>query len=137
MVPNVGGIVHVDKPAPVCKNDNLTDIMPYLMDSMEHDKPIVMLDRTDMCSDQIRPKVEVTVPCYKNATNTTEQLKKKVCNNETADATTVLNDKCTNNKNGVPEAAQVSGPLVNNYYVRQSFIIFSALGNWRSCPTIR
>ena len=127
----------MDKPAPVCKNDNLTDIMPYLMDSMEHDKPIVMLDRTDMCSDQVRPKVEVTVPCFKNATNTTEQLKKKVCNNETADATTVLNDKCTNNKNGVPEAAQVSGPLVNNYYVRQSFIIFSALGNWRSCPTIR
>ena len=74
-----------------------------------------MVDRQDMCSDQVRNKVEVTVPCYINATNTTEELKKKVCNNETAGATTDLNDKCTNNKNGVPEAAQVSGPLVNKY----------------------
>ena len=122
MVPNVGGIAHVDKPAPVCKNENLTDNMPYLMDSMTHNKPIVMVDRTDMCGDQVRHKVEVTVPCYINATNTTEELKKKVCNNETGDATTTLNDKCTNNKNGVPEAAQVSGPLVTMTFF-QSFIL--------------
>ena len=105
----------MDKPAPVCKNENLTDNMPYLMDSMTHNKPIVMVQRTDMCSDQVRHKVEVTVPFYINATNTTEEF----CNNETGDA---LNDECTNNRNGVPEAAQVSGPLVTMTFF-QSFIL--------------
>ena len=45
VVPNLSGLEAVDVPDPVCKNENLTELMPALMPTMTHDKTINMVNR--------------------------------------------------------------------------------------------
>ena len=45
VVPNLSGLEAVDVPDPVCRNENLTESMPSLMPTMEHDKTINLVNR--------------------------------------------------------------------------------------------
>ena len=117
----IGGIVETFPPLPKCLNTNLTEMMPYVMDSMTHDKPIVMKNKTWMCpGDSVQSMRSVAVPCYINTTNTIVTLSKNVCQNETSTAVTDLEDKCVNNRNGVANGTeQISGPLVRAVEMRR------------------
>ena len=52
-----GNLSTVDIPAPTCANDNLTSLMPALMPTMTHNKPVVMQNRTWFCSDGVRHNI--------------------------------------------------------------------------------
>ena len=82
-------------PLPSCANTNLTDILPevrhcptlscctvlfcQVMESMEHDKPVRMMNRTWHCGDGVQAMVRLSLPCFIPADNTTETLRKNVC----------------------------------------------------------
>ena len=106
-------------PLPKCLNTNLTEMMPTVMDSMTHDKPIVMKNKTWMCpGDSVQSMRSVAVPCYINTTNTIVMLGKSVCQNDTSQAVTDLETKCVDNRNGLANGtADISGELVTTIMV--------------------
>ena len=57
--------------------------------------------------------VSVTLPCHIDTTNTTKQLSKNVCQNETGAAVTSLTTKCTDNHGGTAQTEVISGALVS------------------------
>ena len=57
--------------------------------------------------------VSVTLPCHIDTTNTTKQLSKNVCQNETGEAVTSLTTKCTDNHGGAAQTEVISGALVS------------------------
>ena len=57
--------------------------------------------------------VSVTLPCHIDTTNTTKQLSKNVCQNETGAAVTSLTTKCTDNHGGAAQTEVISGALVS------------------------
>ena len=57
--------------------------------------------------------VSVTLPCHIDTTNTTKQLSKSVCQNETGAAVTSLTTKCTDNHGGAAQTEVISGALVS------------------------
>ena len=115
--PAVGGIVETFPNLPTCLNTNLTELMPSVMPSMTHDKPVVMMNKTWMCpGDTVQSMRSVSVPCYINTTNTIVRLTKNVCQNETSTTVTDLEDKCVNNRGGVANGTEeISGPLVTSF----------------------
>ena len=124
----IGGIEETFPPLPKCENTNLTELMPLVMESMTHDKPILMKNKTWMCPDGVQSMRYVSVPCYINTTNTIAMLGKSVCQNDTSQAVTDLETKCVNNRNGLANGtAEISGELVSNNSLRcvNHFLLFN------------
>ena len=67
---------------------------------------------TNLCV-QEQHMVSVTLPCHIDTTNTTKQLSKNVCQNETGAAVTSLTTKCTDNHGGAAQTEVISGALVS------------------------
>ena len=67
---------------------------------------------TNLCV-QEQHMVSVTLPCHIDTTNTTKQLSKSVCQNETGAAVTSLTTKCTDNHGGAAQTEVISGALVS------------------------
>ena len=86
------------------RNENLTDTMPTILTVMTHDKPVLMMNKTDLCyknnPELSLAKVQVTVPCVITATNLTEEIIRVTCENNTATKITEMNTICTDNKIG-------------------------------------
>ena len=124
----IGGIEETFPPLPKCENTNLTELMPLVMESMTHDKPILMMNKTWMCPDGVQSMRYVNVPCYINTTNTIVMLGKSVCQNDTTQAVTDLETKCVDNRNGQANGtAEISGELVTT--VKFSFLVVILLSN--------
>ena len=101
-----------------------------MMESMTHDKPILMKNKTWMCPDGVQSMRYVNVPCYINTTNTIVMLGKSVCQNDTSQAVTDLETKCVNNRNSLANgSAEISGELVttNSLCCLNPFLLFHLL----------
>ena len=79
-------------PLPTCSNAELTDLMPTIMESMEHNKEIVLKNRTKKCKDGIQEKVRVSMTCTVNGTD--EVMTEDTCENATTEAVTELAAAC-------------------------------------------
>ena len=122
----IGGIEETFPPLPKCENTNLTELMPLVMESMTHDKPILMMNKTWMCPDGVQSMRYVNVPCYINTTNTIVMLGKSVCQNDTTQAVTDLETKCVDNRNGQANGtAEISGELVTTLNIGFLILMFN------------
>jgi len=98
-------------PLPTCKNTNLTDLLPHIMESMEHDKQIILKNRTKKCLDGTQEMVLVSMNCTVNGTAKT--LTSETCENSTEVTKTEIETTCTE-KDGTPEkdTTEISPPLL-------------------------
>jgi hypothetical protein len=99
-------------PLPTCSNADLTFIMPDVMESMEHDKPIILKNLTKKCLDQdILNMVRISMNCTEDGTD--KILTKTTCENSTSETLTELETTCSGtNGTAKKDAAIISEPLV-------------------------
>ena len=100
-------------PLPTCSNVDLTDLMPYVMESMEHDKEIILKNKTRKCKDGVQELVQIDMLCTIDGTE--EILTEKSCENSTTETIAEMTELCTN-RSGIPDKANanISEPLVVN-----------------------
>ena len=98
-------------PLPSCSNAELTYIMPDVMESMEHDKLIILKNKTKKCLDGVQNMVRISMNCTLDGTD--QILTKNTCENSTSETLTELETTCSGtNGTAKKDDAIISEPLV-------------------------